>query len=301
MTLRKIFNTSPIKTNGMLAGIENKGEAPGPNERSYLDFLLSLTKWVFGGFSAVVIVGATLTVLDRNSLKNSYDAKLTAVSARIDSIDSAAKAELSLIKETAGLELKLIKAQAQLDALKTIKTTIDEELSGPGIQHLISEELNLNVKDNLDELAEKSFAKASDKLSDYAEETSKLVISYQSATLWNSMEDIREIDSIAVFNSDKRLRDFAKGLRESAAQFHLVYVYENEKRLRPSLQFRVEHPAAKNMSDVELEKYIISEIVKRSRDVDPLYIVECFLVISELLYSDLQVFEFKKLEKLTAY
>jgi len=261
-------------------------------EKRHYESLRNLFQWIIGALTIIFTAGAAIIGANIYQINNRVDNELSEAKKKVEELKLESKQYLIDAKIQSDLQIELIEKEARLQALEAVKFKVEHELQSPQIQQFIYSELRKNINKNLDDLADKSFEKASTEFRELTRQSSDLNTAFQ-YTLWNDVSKVRHLDSISYYSKDKHLRLIADDLLNNVRKSY-THWYGFKKDKRYSLQFRETYKETSNLNDEELLKYLIDKIWKEDDSED---ITKQFYTIMDLYEKPIKLFEFHKLEQ----
>jgi len=262
-------------------------------EKQHYESLIKMFKWLMGIVAIVFTAGAGILTYNISEIKENIKTELETSRTYIDTLKSDANRYLAKTKNQADLNIGLIEKEARIEALSAIKIKLANELQKPTVQNYIYSELRNNIDENLDILTRESYDESAREFKDLTRNTSDLIIAYQQA-IWNNVDKVKYLDSIAYNSNNKELRENAKYLIDKVRKNYVTYFGLREQK-RYSEQIRTIYKETVNYTERELVVYLIKKI---ESELDSEYLTKQFQSLIEITGSELKVLEFEKLKRI---
>ncbi len=262
-------------------------------EKQHYDSLRNLFKWIIGSLSVIFSVGAAVIGINVYQIKSGISDDLREAKLEIATLKSDSKDQLAELRSRTDLQIDLIKREAQLEALTAVRSKVDYELSSPQVQQFIYSELRQNINNNLDQLVNESFGRASSDFNKMTREVSNLNTMFQ-YTIWNDVSKVRYLDSVSYLSPDKQIRDVASDLLKNVRDWYSSWS-EFDYNTRYSIQYRKKFKETAEMTDEELRKHLRKIVFNES---DSELVTLQFQALIDLYEGKLNMFEFQKLKNM---
>lgn len=263
-------------------------------QKLHYESLISLAKWIVGIIGVIFTVGGGIVGCNVYQINRNLEAEVKESRERVASISEEALKVITNLERATDIKISDVEKQIRSEILLTVRTNVQEELSTPRLQQLIYSELRTNVKNNLDDLAEESFATAAEEIDRYITDVGDLNLMYQEFFTFNTVLSIKYMDSIRYNSNDRRLRQAAQTLiiRSIGEKVKHMGFKSEERYLNQLVAF---FPEYKDLTD----KQILSRLKKKISSVDDIgSITKYFQVLEDITDGKIKMYEFSKLKKM---
>ena len=284
-----------------LVDLENKALSYLEAKNHY-ENLLSAFKWCVGLISIPISVLFIFFGSSYNSALEQAEKISEEADSRFDALDTKYIARLDELGDEYERKLIFMLQQSRQEAKYAALQSVREELQRPYIQGFIRDNVEKEIREDLDLLAANSFIEAAGTLQDYMKESAEIQVLHAEG-VWNSLRSIRKIDSIRIYDSRKLVRDIADLYLNNLSERHFYY-YGIRSKESPAVTFRRGATEdIKRMSDkelIDLALYVIDneQYPSTEGNVDIGEVYKMFQVVNDLIDEKLTPLYFLDIDRL---